>query len=112
MGESGSVAWMFERVCLLEGTKTGKFDPEEEAIESGANEVEAHGEGFFFYGSPENLDAIRHKLVERGWHITGAELSYKAKNITTLNENQKKEVLDFLHELDEHDDTHRVHATL
>ena len=112
MGEGGSVAWMFDRVSLVEGTKAGNFDPEEEAIEAGANEVEKHEDTYFFYGAPESLDSIRHTLTERGWHITGAELSYKPKNITDLSEDQKKDVLEFLHELDEHDDSHRVHATI
>jgi YebC/PmpR family DNA-binding regulatory protein len=52
MGESGSVNWMFTRVCLIEGKKTGAFDPDEEAIEAGANEVfKGDEEGSYsFYG--------------------------------------------------------------
>lgn len=113
MGESGSVAWMFERVCLIEGTKDGAFDPEEEAIEAGANDVEKGEEGVFsFMGSPEELDTIRSHLNQRGWKISTAELSYKPKNITELTQDQLKEVHEFLNELDDHDDTHRVHATI
>lgn len=112
LGELNSVAWMFERVCLLEGNKAGTFDPEEEAIEAGANEVEKNEEGYAFLGDLENMDTIRTALQGRGWTITTAELSYKAKNITELNEAQMKEVTDFLSELDDHDDTHRVHATV
>lgn len=112
MGESGSVAWMFDRICLLEGVKAGKFDPEEEAIEAGANEVDASTEGCEFFGAPENLDEIRKALTARGWKITKAELSYKPKNITELTETQLKDVQEFLNELDDFDDTHRVHATI
>lgn len=112
MGESGSVAWMFDRVSLIEGAKDGTFDPEEEAIEAGANEVEKHEEGFSFYGDPSSLDEIRKALTARGWHVTKAELSYKAKNLTELTPEQEKEVAEFLNELDDHDDTHRVHVTM
>jgi YebC/PmpR family DNA-binding regulatory protein len=112
LGETGSVAWMFERVCLIEGTKSGNFDPEEEAIEAGANEVEKGDEGYQFFGSPDSLDEIKTALQGRGWNISKAELSYKAKNITTLSADQKKEVVEFLNEVDDHDDTHRVHATI
>ena len=108
----GSVAWMFDRVCYLEATKTGAFDPEEEAIEVGANEVEKTEEGYCFYGELSSMDAIRKSLLARGWTVTTAEPSYKAKNITELNEAQLKDVYEFLEELDEHDDTHRVHATI
>jgi YebC/PmpR family DNA-binding regulatory protein len=108
----GSVAWMFDRVCLLEGTKPGTFDPEEEAIEAGANEVEKTEEGYAFYGDLTSMDEIRKALVGRGWAITTAEPSYRAKNITELSEQQLKDVVEFLNELDDHDDTHRVHVTI
>lgn len=114
MGDSGSVAWMFDRVSLVEGKKEAVGDPEEEAIEAGANEVEGPSEEgtYSFYGVPEDLDNIRSTLSERGWEVTVAELSYKAKNITELNEEQTQEVLTFLEALDDNDDSHRVHATL
>ncbi|MBL7543023.1 MAG: YebC/PmpR family DNA-binding transcriptional regulator [Bdellovibrionaceae bacterium] len=112
MGETGSVAWMFERVSLLEAVKDGNFDPEEEAIEAGANEVEKDETSYLFYGSPESLDSIRKTLAQRKWNVTTAELSYKAKNITELTEAQIKDVQEFLEELDDFDDTHRVHATI
>ncbi|XGC82453.1 YebC/PmpR family DNA-binding transcriptional regulator [Bdellovibrio bacteriovorus] len=113
MGEVGSVAWMFERVGHIVGTKDGSFDPDEEAIEAGANEVSADDEGGYeFYTNSDDLDAVRDALVKRGWKVTTAELSYKAKNITELNDAQKKDVEEFLNYLDDMDDTHRVHATI
>lgn len=112
LGETGSVAWMFDRVSLIEGTKEGPFDPEEEAIEAGANDVEKDEGAYVFYGNPENLDSIKKALTQRKWTITKAELSYKAKNITELNDTQLKDVHEFLAEVDEFDDTHRVHATI
>ncbi len=113
MGESGSVAWMFERVGLLEGTKPGSFDPDEEAIEAGANEVSKGEENSYeFFTGAEDLDAVRDALVKRGWKIETSELSYKAKNITELSDEQKKDVEEFLNYLDDMDDTHRVHATI
>lgn len=113
MGESGSVAWMFERVGLIEANKNGSFDPEEEAIEAGANDVQSlDEEGFEFSTPPDDLDGVRKALVARGWVVTKGELGYKAKNITQLTDEQKKEVVEFLNLLDEHDDTHRVYATL
>lgn len=108
----GSVAWMFDRVAFLEGHKAGNFDPEEEAIEVGANEVEKIEDGYAFYGDLSSMESIRKSLLARGWSVTTAEPSYKAKNITELTETQLKDVYEFLDELDDHDDTHRVHVTL
>ena len=112
MGESGSVAWMFKRVSIIEGHREGKFDPEEEAIEAGADEVENHDNEYTFYGAAENLDEIRKGLQGRKWTVTKAEMGFKATNITEINDEQRKEVEEFLAELDELDDSHRVYATL
>lgn len=113
LGETGAVAWMFERVSLIQGKKAQVGDPEEEAIEVGANEVEKEDDGLYsFYGSPEDLGAIRTALQGRGWEVTVAELSFKAKEETQINEEQKKEVYELLEELEDNDDSHRVHATI
>lgn len=112
MGESGSVAWMFQRVGLIEGNREGQFDPEEEAIEAGANEVEKTEEGFSFITSLEDLASVRTNLEKRSWKITTCEPSFKATNITELSAEQMKDVEEFLNALDDMDDTHRVHATV
>jgi YebC/PmpR family DNA-binding regulatory protein len=112
MGEAGSVAWMFSRIGLIEGTKEGKFDPDEEAIEAGANEVFAEAGNCEFYTNAEDLDSVGKALQGRGWHITKSELSYKPNNATELNDEQRKEVQEFLEALDDLDDSHRVYATL
>ncbi len=117
MGEQGSVAWMFDRIGLVEGVgPQGKeFDPEEEAIEAGANEVETAQEEnlFSFYTEPDEVDVVQKALADRGWEIKTAELSYKAKNKTAdLTEEQIKEVYEFLDALDDNDDTSRIHSTL
>lgn len=113
MGESGSVAWMFEHVGYLVATKAGTFDPDEEAIEAGANEVFKSEDGSYeFYTGFQDLDAVREALTKRGWKVTTAELSYKAKTPTELSAEQRQDVEKFLNFLDDLDDTHRVHATL
>ena len=113
MGESGAVAWMFARVALIQGTKAGVGDPEEEAIEVGANEVEREeGDAYTFYAAPEDLDAVRTTLTSRGWNIRVAELGYKAKDLATITDEQRAEVVELLEALDDNDDSHRVYANI
>lgn len=113
MGESGSVQWMFQRVGLLEGKKAGQFDPEEEAIEIGAEEVYKNEDGsYMFITHLESLESARESLLKRGWAVTKGEPSYKPNQVTELTDEQLKEVEEFLSELEDHDDAHRVHATL
>lgn len=112
MGESGSVAWMFKSVGLIEAAKDGSFDPEEEAIEAGANEVMKEEEGYSFLTDLESLNDVKANLEGRGWKISSASPSYHPNTPTELSDEQRKEVEDFLSELDDLDDTHKVHATL
>lgn len=113
LGAEGSVAWMFDRVATVVGSKAGIGDPDEEAIEAGANEV-VHDEGdeYTFYANPEDLKAVEKALTGRGWKIKSAELGYKPKNMTELTAEQKKEVLEFIGLLDDNDDSHRIYATI
>lgn len=114
MGESGAVQWMFERAALVQARKSSVGDPEEEAIEVGANDVERDAEEntYSFWGSPTDLDAIRTALQSRGWEITMAELSYRPKEKAKLSEEQQKEVFELLEALEDCDDTHRVYANV
>lgn len=113
-GEVGSVTWMFNRVGIVEASKTPACpDPEGEAIEVGAQNFEAMANGVVsFTTDPTDLEAVRKALIDRGWTVTLSELGYEAKNPMTLDDAKKAEVVTFLQELNSHDDVRRVHATL
>lgn len=121
MGAPGSVGFFFEHVGVVEATHTDKTrDAEGDAIEAGAQnvvplEAEEIGEdqiGFRFITEIKDLAAVSKWLAAAGWKITKSELSYEAKNSTELTEDQRKEVIDFLNTLDDHDDVHHVYAAL
>lgn len=113
LGETNSVSWMFARVGEIEASKTGSFDIDEEAIEAGADDVQKNDDGSYqFFCALESLDTVNKSLVARGWKITASSPSYKATNITTLDESQLKEVEEFLNALDDLDDTSKVFATI
>ena len=114
MGEVGSVAWMFDRVGVIEGKKNPlPDDVEGEAIEVGAQDVESYGNGVVgFTTDPKDLEQVRSSLIGRGWELTLSELGFHAKTPVTLDGDAKKEAVEFLQELSSHDDVRRVHATL
>ena len=115
LGDTGSVAWMFERVGLVKARIAKSIDPDEEAIEANANSVEKddeHESQYYFYGSPTDIEEIKAALSKRGWEVLGGELSYLAKNKTDLTEAQKTEVYKFLEELEDNDDTQNVYVSL
>lgn len=122
LGNSGSVAWMFDRKGVIEAHhKDASQDLESVAIEAGADEVTSFkpGEGQptdgalarFTCGVTE-LDGANQFLNKNGWNILSSELSYIAKNHVELNADQMKEVSEFLEGVDENDDVHRIYVGL
>lgn len=121
MGAIGSVAWMFQRLGIVEATTTAKgVDIEEVAIEAGAQNVESLGTdeipeggvGAKFLTEPSDLDAVTKFLNSKGWSVTKSELGFVPKDFPTLTSEQAKEVADFLNELDDNDDVHRIHVAM
>lgn len=121
LGQPGSMAFFFDRLGVVEATHTDKSrDSEGDAIEAGAQNVEPldaaeipEGSiGATFLTDPKDLAAVSKWLAAAGWKIAASELRYVAKQPVELAEAAKKEVVDFLNGLDDHDDVHRVYAAL
>jgi YebC/PmpR family DNA-binding regulatory protein len=121
LGAIGSVAWMFDRMGVVEATHTDKtLDIEGVAIEAGAQNVEAleafevpEGQiGARFFCDPTDLASVTKFVNDAGWKVTASELSYIAKNQVELSEDQKKEVTEFLGDVDDNDDVHRIYTAL
>jgi YebC/PmpR family DNA-binding regulatory protein len=114
LGASGSVSWDFNRCGAVEASPPASGeDPEEAAIEAGAQEVEAGEEGQQrFITEPSDLDAVSKALSARGWHVTAANLVWIPKNPVKLEGDARAEVEAFLSALDEDDDVQRLYVGL
>jgi YebC/PmpR family DNA-binding regulatory protein len=121
LGSVGSVGWMFDRMGTIEASHSNKNqDIEAVAIEAGAQNVEPlqKGEipeghvGALFICESTDLDMVNKYLTKAGWTITSSELSYLAKSFPELTPEQRKEVGEFLSDVNDFDDVHRVYAAL
>lgn len=114
LGASGSVSWDFQRLGQVEATPpAGGADPEEAAIESGAQDLEPGDEGGTrFFTEPGDVDAVSKALADRKWNVTSAQLIWKAKNPVTLDDAQRAEVEAFLEAIDEDDDVQNIYVGL
>lgn len=114
LGATGSVSWDFLRRGAIEATPPAKGeDPEEAAIEAGAQEVEAGEDGDSrFLTEPADLDAVGRALSARGWTLTSQELVWVAKNPVSLDDEKRAEVEAFLQAIDDDDDVRVVYAAL
>jgi YebC/PmpR family DNA-binding regulatory protein len=114
LGTSGSVSWDFAHVGLVDATPPEGADPEEAAIEAGAQDFEPDGEGGFrFYTEPTDLDAVSKALSGRGWTVATMRIGWKAKNPVKLEDAaQRAEVEAFLAEVDDDDDVQHIYVGL
>lgn len=107
LGASGSVAWDFDHVGMIEASPdTPDADPEMAAIEAGAQDFEPGEDGAtLFITEATDLDAVQKALPGQGFTVLSAKLGYKPKNpVSGLSDAQMEEVEAFLEGLDNHDD--------
>jgi YebC/PmpR family DNA-binding regulatory protein len=118
LGTSGSVAWDFEHLGMIEAEPAvAGADPELAAIEAGAQDFEAADENgvTLFLTDPADLDLVSRALQGHGFNVLSAKLGYKPKNPidpASLSAEQLEEVEAFLAALDANDDVQNVYAGL
>ena len=112
LGESGSVAWLFERkgVILVDGSA----DEDElmlTAADAGAEDVEDDESSFRVTTAPENLHAVRAALEEAGVSIDSAEATMVPKTLVAIeDEVMARKVVRLMDELEENDDVQAVYS--
>ena len=116
LGASGSVAWDFNHVGMIEAKPdTPDADPEMAAIEAGAQDFEeGEEEGTtLFITEPTDLDSVQKALPEQGFTVLSAKLGYQPKNpVSGLTDDQMAEVQEFLTKLEEQDDVQDMFVAL
>lgn len=118
LGTSGSVAWDFDHVGMIEAEPAAKgADAEVAAIEAGAQDFEPGEEdgSTTFLTDPADLDLVSRALPTHGFTVLSAKLGYKAKNPVdpaSLSAEQLEEVEAFLAAIDGNDDVQNIFAGL
>ncbi|AZR73114.1 transcriptional regulator [Anoxybacter fermentans] len=115
LGESGCVAWMFERKgqIVIDGSEKA-FDEDElmmAALEAGAEDVEVEDKLATIYTAPGDLMDVRENLVNAGYIISDAEVAMIPKNTVEINDpDVARKVLKLMDILEDHDDVQEVYS--
>jgi len=118
LGTSGSVAWDFDHLGMIEAEPAVPgADPEEAAIEAGAQDLEPGDEEgtTLFLTDPTDLDLVSRALPAQGFTVLSAKRGYKPKNPVdpaNLSPEQLEEVEAFLAAIDANDDVQNVYVGL
>ncbi len=114
LGESGSVAWLFDQKGLVTVDMTGK-DPDaifELALEAGAEDVQ-YGEGVAeIYTLPGDLQTVRQAFLDARYQIEDAEVAMLAQTQVSLEPADTLQVLNLVETIDELDDVVTVDSNL
>ncbi|MBU0577342.1 YebC/PmpR family DNA-binding transcriptional regulator [Patescibacteria group bacterium] len=111
LGESGSVAWMFERKGVIT-MNTEEKDPDEielAAIDAGAADTEREDGIMQIYTTPNELTTVADSLKNAGFEADQAEvLLVPNQTVNIEDENTAKKILDFIDAIEEDPDVSNV----
>ena len=113
LGESGSVAWLFERKGLIL-VDAGSVDEDEltlAAADAGAEDVERDGSAFRITSASEDLHAVRAALEQAGVAIDSAEPTMLPKTMVSIeDESVARRVVRLMDALEDNDDVQDVYS--
>lgn len=113
MGESNSVAWMFDNKGVITVAKNSIAEDKitELAIDLGAEDIKSDSDEMYeIFTAPHDFLTIKSKLEQGSVKISTAELSLIPKNTVKLEGDAAEKCLKFMEALDEHEDVKNVHA--
>jgi YebC/PmpR family DNA-binding regulatory protein len=113
LGESGCVAYMFDKKGLILIDKSIITEDElmEKALEAGAEDVVEEESEFQILTAPEEFDDVRSALEESGVGFLDASISMIPQNtVEVVDEKIARSLLKLMESLEDHDDVQNVYA--
>lgn len=112
LGESGSVAFMFDRVGeIFYPAKVGDADKVmEAAIEAGAEDVQSDEEGHTIYCAFEDIGEVSTALEASLGEAESVKAVFKPQNTTPVDADKGASLMRMIDNLDDDDDVQNVYA--
>jgi YebC/PmpR family DNA-binding regulatory protein len=113
LGESGCVAYMFDKkgLILVEKTSIEEEALMDAALEAGAEDVVEEESEFQILTAPEDFDDVRSALEESGVNFLDASISMIPQNtVEVVDEKIARALMKLMESLEDHDDVQNVYA--
>jgi YebC/PmpR family DNA-binding regulatory protein len=112
LGESGCVAWMFDKkgLIVVDADKADEDGLMEIALNAGAEDMNRNDDVFEITTSPEEMQTVREAIEKEGIEISVAEVSRIPKTTVKLEGKSAEQMLKLMEQLEEHDDVQHVFA--
>jgi YebC/PmpR family DNA-binding regulatory protein len=110
LGESGCVAWMFDKkgLIVVDGEGTDEDELMMAALDAGASDV-INNVDFEIYTAPEDFREVKTKIRDAGYKIIDADVRMIPQNTIKLDVDISRKVLSLIDKLEEHDDVQNVY---
>ncbi len=112
LGESGCVAWMFEKKAYLTMPRE-KADEETLmgiVLDAGAEDLRDDGSNWEIIGPPDKLETLKAALEAHGLQPAAAEVARLPQSTVHVEGGNASQLLKLLEALEEHDDVQHVHS--
>ena len=112
MGESGSVAWMFEKKGLIAVTKEGVSEDSlmDLVLDAGAEDLREEGGIFEVVTPPAEFANVKDRVDQEGLKVESAELTALPKNSIELKGDAAVQMLKLMEVIEDLDDVQKVYA--
>jgi YebC/PmpR family DNA-binding regulatory protein len=112
LGETGSVAFMFDRTGIIEYDHSVASDDAmlDAAIEAGADDVVSSEAGHEVYASQDSFREVAKGLEVKFGEPRKAALTWKPQNTVSVDDETGEKLLKLMDLLNEHDDVQNVFA--
>ena len=115
LGESGCVAWMFDKKGIITVSKDSVQDYDDfmlKAIDAGAEDIEETEESYEIRVEPTDMTDAKNKLVESEVAVKFTDILLMPKTTLKLSKDETEKALKIITALDEYDDSENVYTNL
>ena len=113
LGESGSVAWMFnapQGLVIVSNDVTDEDSLIAVALDAGAEDVKDVGDVFEVYTGRNDMAPVVEALEKAGIKPLSSEVTMVPNNMVKLEGKEAQQLMRLLDQLEDHDDVQNVHA--
>lgn len=112
MGETGSVAWMFEKKGIITLPKQGKSEDDimELALNAGAEDMKSEDEYFEIQTDVESFETVRKAIADKKLTMDNASLQWIAKNTINIAGDNAEKMMKLIEGLEDCDDVQNVYS--
>ena len=112
LGETGCVAWMFNKKGLITVEKNDDNDESllDSILTGGGDDFSDEDDVYVVESTPDKMISVREQLEADGFSVLSSEIMLTPQNSVSVEGETAKRVIQLLEALDDHDDVQKVSA--